>query len=51
MLGEVPEEEWNAEFWRMKEDIVGVEAPVARTSKDLDPPALYHICQDWDMMR
>jgi len=28
-----------------------VKAPVPRTKDDLDPPSLYHINQDWDMMR
>jgi len=49
--GEVPVEEWNEEFWRMKEEIVGVEAPWVRDDKDLDPPSLFHICQDYDMIR
>ena len=35
----------------MKESIVGVKAPVPRSKEDLDPPSLYHINQDWDMMR
>ena len=44
-------EDWNTEFWNMKESIVGVKAPVPRSKEDLDPPSLYHINQDWDMMR
>jgi len=49
--GRIKVEKWNEEFWKMKEDIVGVKAPVPRTKEDLDPPSLYHINQDWDMMR
>ena len=30
---------------------MGVEPPVERTEADLDPPALFHICQDYDMIR
>jgi len=49
--GRIEVEDWNKEFWKMKENIVGVKAPVPRTKADLDPPSLYHINQDWDMMR
>ena len=49
--GRIVLEDWNEEFWKMKESIVGVKAPVLRTKEDLDPPSLYHINQDWDMMR
>ena len=31
--------------------MVGVKAPVERTEADLDPPTLFHICQDYDMIR
>jgi hypothetical protein len=49
--GNVSKAEWNTEYWKIKEEIVGVKAPVERTQADLDPPALYHVNQDWDMMR
>lgn len=49
--GEIPKERWNEEFWRLKEEIVGVKSPVARSKDDLDPPTLFHICQDYDMIR
>ena len=49
--GRIELDDWNDEFWEMKESIVGVKAPVLRTKEDLDPPSLYHINQDWDMMR
>ena len=35
----------------MKHDIVGVVPPVERTEDDLDPPSIYHINQDYDMIR
>ena len=49
--GEFPVDKWNEEFWKLKEEIVGVKAPVERTSEDLDPPTIFHICQDYDMIR
>ena len=49
--GDYEIENWNAEFWKLKEEIVGVKAPVERTEADLDPPSLFHICQDYDMIR
>ena len=42
---------WNAEYWRLKREIVGVTVPVLRGSEDLDPPTLFHIAQDYDMIR
>ena len=32
-------------------ELVGVKPPVDRTDADLDPPTLFHICQDYDMIR
>ena len=49
--GDIPYENWNQEFWKLKEEIVGVKSPVERTEQDLDPPTLFHICQDYDMIR
>ncbi|CAG0897557.1 unnamed protein product [Cyprideis torosa] len=42
---------WNEEFWKLKNEYVGVRPPVPRSSEDLDPPALFHISGDYDMMR
>jgi hypothetical protein len=30
---------------------VGVKAPVAREPEDLDPPTIFHVSGDYDMMR
>ncbi len=51
--GEIPKERWNLEFWRMKEELVGVESPVRRSddSGDLDPPTIFHVAQNYDMTR
>ena len=43
--------DWNTEYWKMKHDIVGVVPPVERSPDDLDPPSIYHINQDYDMIR
>jgi hypothetical protein len=48
---EVPVNEWNTLFWKLKNEYVGVEAPVERTSEDLDPPTLYYIKGGVDMIR
>ena len=44
-------EDWNSEFWKLKEELVGVKAPVERTREDLDPTTIFHVCQDFDMIR
>ena len=49
--GEVPSWGWNAEYWRLKGEIVGVRVPVMRGGEDLDPPTIFHIAQDYDMIR
>ena len=30
---------------------MGVKAPVERTGEDLDPTTIFHVCQDFDMIR
>ena len=49
--GDVEVEDWNDEYWRLKRSIVGVESPAERDELDLDPPVLFHINQDYTMMR
>lgn len=50
--GDYPDQsKWNEEFWKLSEDIVGVHPPVARTEEDLDCPAIFHVAQDFDMIR
>ena len=49
--GDYPVKDWNSEFWKLNEKIVGVKAPVQRTQQDLDPPTLFHVSQDIDMIR
>ena len=49
--GDYAEGEWNEEYWKLKEKYVGVVPPVDRTTADLDPPTIFHIAQDYDMIR
>lgn len=41
--GEVRPENYNAAWWRLREQYQGVAAPVARSEDDFDPGAKYHI--------
>lgn len=41
--GETPPEEYNAAWWRLREQYQGVTAPSARTEEDFDPGAKYHV--------
>jgi hypothetical protein len=50
--GKVEESEWNNEFWRLKLEMVGVAPAVDRSDEaNLDGSALFHINQDYDMIR
>ena len=41
--GETPPEEYNAAWWRLREQYQGVAAPSARTEENFDPGAKYHV--------
>lgn len=41
--GEISPQEYNAGWWRLREQYQGVAAPVERTEADFDPGAKYHI--------
>lgn len=41
--GEVQPGDYNAAWWKLREQYQGVSAPVARTEEDFDPGAKYHI--------
>ncbi|HEX7071278.1 MAG TPA: M2 family metallopeptidase [Rhodothermales bacterium] len=41
--GEIGPDEYNAGWWRLREQYQGVKAPVARTEEHFDPGAKYHI--------
>jgi len=41
--GEIPPDEYNAAWWRLREKYQGVSAPVSRSEADFDPGAKYHV--------
>ena len=47
----IPVEQWNTKFWEMSREYVGVDAPVPRNESFLDAPTIYHVAQDYDMIR
>ncbi|XP_071519572.1 angiotensin-converting enzyme-like isoform X2 [Panulirus ornatus] len=51
LRGDYRLEEYNTRFWELKEQYLGVVAPVPRTAEDLDPPAIFHISSGYDMIR
>jgi len=44
--GEVKPENYNAAWWKLREDYQGVAAPVARNEGDFDPGAKYHVASN-----
>ncbi|KAB0802038.1 hypothetical protein PPYR_04224 [Photinus pyralis] len=44
--GMVPREEWNSRWWKYRNELQGVKAPVKRTANDFDPAAKYHVAGD-----
>nr|XP_053637887.1 angiotensin-converting enzyme-like isoform X2 [Cherax quadricarinatus] len=49
--GEYLVQDYNTHYWKLKEQYLGVKAPVNRSSEDLDPPAIFHIANNYDMIR
>ncbi len=41
--GKIKPENYNAAWWKLREDYQGIKAPVERTEADFDPGAKYHI--------
>jgi peptidyl-dipeptidase A len=41
--GEAPPERYNETWWELREKYQGVRAPLARSEKDFDPAAKYHV--------
>ncbi len=41
--GEIAENEYNKEWWKLREEYQGIKAPVKRTEKHFDPGAKYHV--------
>ncbi|XP_064085534.1 angiotensin-converting enzyme-like [Macrobrachium nipponense] len=49
--GDYKDGTWNKHYWDLKEEYLGVIAPVPRTKDDLDAPSIFHIVNDYDMIR
>ncbi len=49
--GEIKPEDYNKGWWQLREKYQGVRAPVARSEKDFDPGAKYHVPGNTPYMR
>lgn len=49
--GEIKPNDYNCEFWKLRETFSGIQPPVRRTNADFDPPAKFHISYDAEYMR
>jgi len=49
--GKIPVEKWNSHYWDLKKKLVGVSPSIERSPEDLDVTTIYHVAQDFDMMR
>uniref|UniRef100_A0A6M2E0U0 Angiotensin-converting enzyme n=1 Tax=Xenopsylla cheopis TaxID=163159 RepID=A0A6M2E0U0_XENCH len=49
--GETKPENYNCHYWKLREDLQGLEPPVDRTEKDFDIAAKYHISADVEYNR
>lgn len=49
--GQVPKDQWNCAFWKLRDEYSGIEPPVVRTEKDFDAPAKYHVSADVEYLR
>lgn len=49
--GEIAPEDYNAAWWKLREQYQGIEAPVERSEADFDPGAKYHIPANTPYMR
>lgn len=41
--GAIPETEWNARWWQLREEYQQIVPPIQRTETDFDPGAKYHV--------
>uniref|UniRef100_W5MLV3 Angiotensin-converting enzyme n=1 Tax=Lepisosteus oculatus TaxID=7918 RepID=W5MLV3_LEPOC len=49
--GQIPKNEWMKRWWEMKRDLIGVVEPVPRDESYCDPPALFHVSNDYSFIR
>lgn len=48
---EIPDDQYNCRFWKLREEYSGIVPPMARSEKDFDPAAKYHISSDTEYLR
>lgn len=49
--GEVEPDEYNCEFWQIREAASGIKPPVQRYKEDFDAPAKFHVSADVEYLR
>jgi peptidyl-dipeptidase A len=49
--GEIPPEKYNQAWWELRRKYEGIDAPVARSERDFDPGAKYHVAANVPYMR
>eukprot|EP00079_Xenopus_tropicalis_P011887 XP_002938293.1 PREDICTED: angiotensin-converting enzyme 2 [Xenopus tropicalis] len=49
--GEIPKDQWMKTWWQMKRELVGVVEPVPHDETYCDPPALFHVSNDYSFIR
>jgi peptidyl-dipeptidase A len=49
--GQITPEQYNAAWWKLRRKYQGVDAPVARSERDFDPGAKYHVAANVPYMR
>ncbi|XP_077290224.1 angiotensin-converting enzyme-like isoform X2 [Arctopsyche grandis] len=49
--GETTPDNYNCHFWKLREDLQGLEPPVPRTENDFDAAAKYHVSADVEYAR
>lgn len=49
--GETVPEDYNCHFWKLREDLQGLEPPTTRTEDDFDAAAKYHVSADVEYAR
>ncbi|XP_044139656.1 angiotensin-converting enzyme 2 [Bufo gargarizans] len=49
--GKIPKDQWMKTWWEMKRRLVGVVEPVPHDDSYCDPPALFHVANDYSFIR
>lgn len=49
--GKIAPEDYNCEWWKLRQEYQGLEPPVDRSEDDFDPAAKYHVVADVPYIR